>query len=103
MRFVQLCRREQLPLPDALAEYIVENRQICLANDGGTLAAVDNICPHRQGPLAEGWIEDGKVLCPWHTWAFDLRSGRADHDPTAAVAVFSIQVEGDDVLIGLPD
>ena len=103
MRFVQLCTQERAPAPDSLGEYIVEDRQVCLANDGGRLAAVDNICPHRQGPLAEGWIEGGKVLCPWHAWAFDLQSGQADHDAAETVAVYPVRVEDGTVLIGLPD
>ncbi len=103
MRFVQLCTQEESPARGSLGEYMVEGRQICLANLDGRLAALDNVCPHRQGPLAEGWIEDGKVLCPWHAWAFDLQSGQADHDPAEAVAVYPVQMEGGAVLVGLPD
>ncbi len=103
LHFVQLCTRDSLPRPGSLGEYTVESRQICLANDEGRLAAVDNVCPHRQGPLAEGWIENGRVLCPWHAWAFDLGSGQADHDPGEVIEVFPVRIEGDDFLIGLPD
>jgi len=37
--------------------------------------AIDNTCPHAGGNLSEGWVEDGCAVCPWHNWAFDLRSG----------------------------
>ena len=84
-------------------EFAVEQRQVCVANDAGRIAAIDNICPHRQGPLAEGWMEDGKVVCPWHAWAFDLQTGKVDHDPQTAVAVYPIQIEAGQVLIGVVD
>ena len=79
----------------------MEGRQLCVANDGGRLAAVDNVCPHRQGPLAEGWMEDGRVVCPWHAWAFDLRTGEAEHDSAERVAVFAVEVRGDEAMVGL--
>ncbi len=101
MRFVRLCGKSEIPGSDSLAEFTVEEKQICIANSDGRLAAIDNICPHRQGPLAEGWLENGKVLCPWHAWAFDLQTGEADHDPQAKVAVYPVRVEGEDVLLGI--
>ena len=101
MQFVYLCKLENIPAPGALQEVAVQGRQLCLANHQGTLAAIDNNCPHRQGPLADGTLEDGKVLCPWHAWAFDLATGEADHDPRAKVQVFPLEVHGPDVMIGL--
>jgi len=41
----------------------------------GELLAHTLVCPHRGGPLGEGRIEGHRVLCPWHGYRFDLRSG----------------------------
>ena len=71
---------------------------ICLANVEGELSALGNVCPHRQGPLGGGWVEDGAVLCLWHAWAFDLRTGAAVHSPQTRVDVYEIKIDGDDVL-----
>jgi nitrite reductase (NADH) small subunit len=62
--------------------------------------ALDNVCPHRGGPLAEGFIEHGKIVCPWHQWEFDLATGQATHSPTKATS-FPLSVQGDDVLVEL--
>ena len=78
---------------------VAEGVAICLARTGGTLAAVDDVCPHRQGPLSEGWIEGNAVVCPWHSWAFDLRSGEAEAPEHARVEVFPVRVHGQDVLV----
>ena len=103
MRFVRLCNIDELPIQGALGEFGIEGRQLCVANDNGQLAAIDNVCPHRQGPLAEGTLENGKVLCPWHAWAFDLRTGEAEHDPSEKVAVFPLEVRAGEAFIGLED
>jgi nitrite reductase/ring-hydroxylating ferredoxin subunit len=42
----------------------------------GALVVVDALCPHRRGPLIEGLIRDGAIVCPWHWYAYDLDTGR---------------------------
>ena len=42
----------------------------------GRLFAVENSCPHRGGPLADGIIGEGKVVCPLHGHKFDLSTGQ---------------------------
>lgn len=44
------------------------------ARDGGVFAT-QAYCPHRRGPLADGIIGGGKVICPLHGYRFDLRTG----------------------------
>ena len=96
-----LCQREELPAPGELRAFVVEGRELCVANDGGRLVAIDNRCPHRGGPLAEGWLEDGKVLCPWHAWTFDLKTGVAEHAADEKVAVYRIEEQDGAVLVKL--
>jgi len=42
----------------------------------GKLFATQSHCPHRQGPLADGIVGAGTVICPFHGWKFDLATGR---------------------------
>ena len=76
--WVQLCRLSDAPAEGEVIETEAEGRSICLARHKGELSALDNWCPHRQGPLGQGWIEGDAVLCPWHAWAFNLQTGIAD-------------------------
>jgi nitrite reductase (NADH) small subunit len=101
MALVTLCTAADLPAPGQMREFQAAGKSLCLANEAGVYAAIDNICPHRGGPLAEGMLEAGKVLCPWHAWAFDLKTGEADHDPTSRVAVYALHIEGEQVLADL--
>src|ERR1700729_4023783 len=76
---------------------------VCLANVGGGLSALDNWCPHRQGPLGQGWLEGEAVVCPWHSWTFNAKTGVAEYPVHERVAVLPVKVEDGHVLIDLGD
>jgi nitrite reductase (NADH) small subunit len=52
------------------------------ARDGG-LFATQAECPHRQGPLADGLLGSGTLICPLHSLKFDLSTGRAENGDCA--------------------
>jgi nitrite reductase/ring-hydroxylating ferredoxin subunit len=52
-------------------------RPVVIARVAGELLAYSALCPHALGPLDERPLVDGRVECPWHGKAFDVRSGRA--------------------------
>lgn len=61
-------------------------------NDG--VRALANRCSHRGGPLHEGELRDGTVVCPWHQSAFDLVDGSVVHGPaTAPQPVFEVRTK----------
>jgi nitrite reductase/ring-hydroxylating ferredoxin subunit len=45
------------------------------ADDPDHLRVVDAACPHRGGPIVEGLVRDGAVVCPWHWYTYDLDTG----------------------------
>lgn len=99
----RLCGAAEAPAPGAVIEVEVGGRVVCLANVDGELAALDNICPHRLGPLGQGWVEGCAVVCPLHCWAFDVKTGVAAYPDKGQVAVFPVRVEGESVLVALPE
>jgi nitrite reductase (NADH) small subunit len=72
-----------------------------MANVHGELSAVNNRCPHRGGPLGQGWVEGESVVCPWHAWTFNLKTGEAEFPVHDRVAVYPVRVEGEDVLMDI--
>ena len=48
---------------------------IALTHFEGKFSALDNKCPHQEGPLGEGSIENGMLRCPWHGWDFHPITG----------------------------
>jgi nitrite reductase (NADH) small subunit len=81
----------------------VGGRAIALFNVNGEYFALDNICPHRGGPIGEGYVDchNGTVQCPWHGWTFSLASGVSPVNAIAKVEKFDVQVEGDEIRISL--
>ncbi len=99
--WVRLCALTEVPKPGEVMEAEVNGVGVCLANVEGTLSALDNWCPHRRGPLGQGWIEGKAVVCPWHSWTFSTVTGVAEPPEKAKVDVFPVKVEGDDVLVDI--
>jgi nitrite reductase (NADH) small subunit len=96
-----LCNIGKLPREGELVEASLGDRTFCVARLKGKAAVLDNECPHHGAPLGQGVLRDGKVVCPWHAYGFDLETGACDQDPDLSVRVFDATVEGDDVLVRL--
>jgi len=79
--------------------YVVGSREIAVFRQrGGRLFAAENRCPHRQGPLAEGVLGGGRIICPLHGHQFNLETG-AGSDPGECARLFAVkEVEGDILL-----
>jgi nitrite reductase (NADH) small subunit len=97
---VKVAQLSQLPAGET-REVEFEGRILALCNDGGTVTALDGVCPHHGGPLGHGMLNEGRVACPWHLWEFDCRTGAYDRDPSLRVATYSVEVRGDDILVDL--
>lgn len=97
----RIAARSDLPGEDEAKEFTLGEKVICIANISSQYSALDNVCAHRGGPLGQGVILEGKVVCPWHGWMYDPKTGVPDVDPRFPVAVYPIKIEGDDVLIEL--
>jgi nitrite reductase (NADH) small subunit len=99
MPFIKLTTQADLPTADEAKEFPCGEKTICIANVNGAYSAMDNVCLHRGGPLGQGMIENGKVVCPWHGWAYDPKTGEAAHNASAKVAVYPLKIENGDVLV----
>jgi len=95
-----VCRFSDLPDRQG---YLVEvaGEAIALFRVGDRVHAIDNTCPHREGPLAFGDLRGATVHCPLHAWPFDVRTGRCAEFPGVAVRTFPVHLEGDEVQIEL--
>lgn len=63
---------------------------IAIFNDGGLVSAVSHLCAHQNGPLGEGRIVDGCVVCPWHGYQYRIVDGRAPAPFTEKIATYSL-------------
>ncbi|HTY76385.1 MAG TPA: Rieske 2Fe-2S domain-containing protein [Candidatus Bathyarchaeia archaeon] len=79
-----------------------QGKALALFNMGGAFYALDNACPHRGGPLGEGDLDGAAVLCPWHAWRWDVRTGANVNNPAVRVACFPVTLEDGGVYVELP-
>jgi nitrite reductase (NADH) small subunit len=70
----------------------------------GEVRALDNSCPHIGGPIVDGAIDDGCVLCPWHGWRFVLETGRhrTVFGDLPGIESYPARVVDGEVVMGLP-
>ncbi len=56
-------------------EVVAEGQILAIFRYEGNLYALDGMCAHQGGPIAEGQVEGGCVTCPWHGWQYELSTG----------------------------
>ena len=73
--------------------------QYAICNVDGEVHAYEGICPHAGGPLGQGNMAGGALICPWHGYEFDCKTGENLDNPLMSVRKICVKVEGDDILI----
>ena len=101
MPLVKVGLLSQLP-PGSVMPVDIGGQTIAVCNAGGELHALDGECPHAGGPLGEGALHGSTLVCPWHAWEFDCRTGANDFDPDVVIPTFPVKVEAGEILIELP-
>jgi len=66
-----------------------------------SVKAIENRCPHKNGPLVEGVISGGDVLCPLHNWRVNLDSGEVAAPESGCVTRFPVKIEDGQVFLSL--
>lgn len=80
----------------------VDDKRIALFHVGDRYFAIDDMCPHRGGPLSEGDLEGETVVCPWHGAIFDLATGAVSRFPAAVgVTTYAVRVQGEQIEIAV--
>ncbi len=91
---------------------IGEGKSKVIRAEGRTLAifrvkdqffALNNACLHRGGPLGEGDLKGYRLVCPWHGWAYDVRTGAFEIIPTLKVKSYPVRREGNSILVELDE
>jgi 3-phenylpropionate/trans-cinnamate dioxygenase ferredoxin subunit len=77
-------------------------RPIALFNDDGIFLAIDDVCPHQGASLGEGTLHEGRVICPLHSWVFELRTGRCPRETHEPVATYPARCQDGKVEVLLP-
>lgn len=89
---IRLVEASAIPEGGARLVMTEEGDEIALFKVGGEIFALENACPHEGGPLCEGRLHGSAIVCPWHEWEFELKSGRCVNVPGYDAISFDIEV-----------
>jgi len=105
----RVCGTADVPIA-TMKGFTVKDRQILVANVGGTFYAVDALCPHMSGYLPSGKLEKNEVVCPVHRARYDVTTGKLVKNVDALMRLatghgakdlqtYNVKVEVNDILI----
>ncbi len=96
MSEVRVGRVEEIPVGEGRS-FAVGAEQIAVYRlRDGSLRALDAVCPHRGGPLADGLADDDVVVCPLHSYSFEMCSGAEVSGSGLSVRCYqATEVDGD--------
>lgn len=90
--WVRVAALDEIP-PGGSLRVEVETAHLALFNVDGTLHAIDNVCPHKGGFLAQGPLNGTVVSCPLHAWSFELTTGECVQQPGRRVRTYPVRVQ----------
>jgi sulfoxide reductase heme-binding subunit YedZ len=96
--FVDVCDVAQIPEKRAFVTCLSGERVAVFRYDG-RISAISNVCQHQNGPLGEGRIINGCVVCPWHGYEYLPDSGASPPPFTEKVPTFEVRVVDGRVLL----
>lgn len=97
-----LCRLDDVP-EQGIVQRLLGDQPLAVFYLAGNIRVLSDVCPHLAGPLHEGELRDGCVVCPWHGSAFRVTDGSVHTGPaTAPVPAFDVRVSDGRVLVRLP-
>jgi len=98
---VTVARVEDVP-PGTVRTVRAGDETIALANCDGSFYATQNACLHLEGPLGDGELDEQcHVVCPWHGWRYDVRTGKNDFDLAIELRTYPVTVEDGEVKVAI--
>jgi len=100
--FVTVARVGEIP-PGGVKVVRIEDQLVAVFHVDGAYYAIDDVCTHDGGPLAEGVLEGNEIECPRHGARFDVRTGAVLCMPaTAPVPAHETRVVDDQIQVAWP-
>ena len=93
--------KQALP-PGSVTEVRVGGESYALCNIDGAIYCVAGACPHAGGPLAQGMLIETTLICPWHGWEFDCRTGESTRKQSPPVSTYAVVVRDGWIHVDVP-
>ena len=100
MNWIQVAKVGDVPTNTGLSVE-ANGQSIALYKVDGQVYALNGICPHAGGPLAEGSLNGCLAMCPWHGWEFNVKTGLCDFNSEISTKTFPVKQEGENIFISI--
>lgn len=97
--FVAVARQDQISVGKGRT-VVFGSEPVAVFHTATGWYAIDDACTHEDAPLGEGGLDGDVVICPYHDWRYDLRTGACETDPARPVGCFGIRVIDGIVWVG---
>jgi nitrite reductase/ring-hydroxylating ferredoxin subunit len=98
-RYFKLAETHEIAPNSGKAVYGPDGQSIAIFNLNETFYAIGNGCPHRGAPLSEGMLKGEAVICAWHCFDFNLKTGACEVVPELRVETYEVKVEGSAIFV----
>jgi nitrite reductase/ring-hydroxylating ferredoxin subunit len=99
---VRVCRLDEVAAGELRAFAVAGvTWPVIVTRIGDELVAVPGVCPHEDVALWDGELRGHAIICPGHAYAFDVRTGRCQHDPGLELRRYPITLIDGDVWVDL--
>lgn len=78
---------------------LIDGENIAIFKYDGRLSAINNVCKHQNGPLGEGKVVDGCIVCPWHGYQYRPEDGCSPPPFTEKVSTYKLKIIDNEVFI----
>jgi nitrite reductase (NADH) small subunit len=102
-QWICVTQQQSIPLREGRS-VLLGGHEIAIFNLGDRVIAMENRCPHRNGPLSEGMLSGDSVVCPLHSWkiCFDTGAVTKPQETAACVATYKTRLENGLVYVSIP-
>jgi len=89
--WLPICQPAEIELNRARG-IMVGGERVAVYHHAGGYSAVSGVCRHQAGPLAEGRIIDGCIVCPWHGYQYDPANGTSPPPYQDRLATYRLRI-----------
>lgn len=101
MNWIAIGSVEDIPMRGARCVNTPQGRIAVFRTADDKVFAIEDQCPHKQGPLSQGIVHGNAVTCPLHNWVISLETGKAQGADEGAARTIPVKIESDRLLIAL--
>jgi nitrite reductase (NADH) small subunit len=93
MAWTKICPLNEIPKLGSRLVRTKEKEIGVFRTDDDRVFAINNLCPHKKGPLSQGIVYGDTVQCPLHNWKISLIDGKAEEPDEGETPCYQTKVE----------